>query len=288
MKILITGGSGMLGRHLIPVLRAAGHTVVVVSRAPRHDGEISWDAPFPEVDAAIHLAGERVVAQRWTPKFIKKLYASRVETAEKLKSKLTPACKVIITASGVNCYAHGNYVSVAPTESAPVDTTHELGRLCAAWEGAWQKVPWPARVVALRIGFVISPDDSGIQTMLPIYRCGLGGVIGNGRQRMCWIAIDDLVRIFVEALENEKWQGPVNAIAPQPITFQQFNAAFARAVHRPAFWRIPAFAARLIFGPLADEMILPDAPALPQKLLDAGFSWRTTDISAALKKAIRR
>lgn len=288
MKILITGGSGMIGRHLIPVLKNLGHEVINVSRHPRREaGEISWDDPFPAVDAAIHLAGARVVDKRWSPAYIHELYTSRADTAEKLKSKLTPSCKIILTASGSNAYAHGNFTSAPADENSAVDPSHELGRLCAAWEAPWKEIPWPSRVVALRIGFVVSPDDSGIQTMLPIYKAGLGGVIGSGRQRISWIALDDLLRVFILALTNDNLRGPVNVVAPAPVTFKAFNDAFAKAVHRWAFWPIPAFVMRLAYGRLADEMILADTACVPLRLQQVGFQWHTPDIYAAMQAAVQ-
>lgn len=284
MKILITGGTGMIGRHLIPALQKAGHHVIVVTRTPRNPGEIGWDDPFPAVDAAIHLAGERVNARRWKSPFLQELCRSRANTARRLRAKLTDSCRVVITASGANAYPWATPDTLPATEDTPVSPHTHLGRLCTQWEGAWNG--FAGRVVALRIGFVISPDDSGIQQMLPLYKCGLGGVLGSGRQRMPWIAIDDLVRVIVLTLQDERFVGPVNVVSPNVTTFAQFNSAFARAVGRPAFWRIPGFVVRALFGRMADEMLLCDAPVEPRKLLEARFMWLTPSIDKALARAV--
>lgn len=286
MKILITGGTGMIGRHLIPVLQKAGHEVIVITRRPEGTHQIGWDDPFPAVDAAIHLAGERVNARRWTPNFIKELYRSRVDTAQRLRAKLTDSCRVVITASGANAYPWATPDTLPATEDTPISPDTHLGRLCAQWEGAWNG--FAGRVVTLRIGFVISPDDSGIQQMLPLYKLGLGGVLGSGRQRMPWIAIDDLVRVIALSLQDERLAGPVNVVSPNVTTFAQFNNAFARAVGRPAFWRIPGFVVRALFGQMADEMLLCDAPVEPRKLLEARFMWLTPSIDKALARAVGR
>lgn len=275
----------MIGRRLVTAWRQAGHEVHVVTRTPRGAGKLSWQDNFPETDAAVHLAGAPINARRWTPAFIAELHRSRVETAQLLRSKLAPRCRLVITMSGANGYPWGNLKSRAHTEADALDSGTVLGRLCAAWEGVWEN--FPGRVVALRAGFVIARDDGGIRTMLPFYRAGLGGVLGSGRQRMPWISIGDLVEIFNAALLKDDLHGPVNAVGPRLATFADFNAAMARAVKVPALWRIPSFAVRALWGRMADEMLLCDAAVLPEKLAEHGFQWRCQTVDDALQAAFR-
>jgi len=290
-KILITGATGFIGRHLCEHLIGLGYEVIGISRTPDAPGEsthpqlagvrlIGWDDDFPETDVAIHLAGVLVDTARWSPKFIKQATDSRVQSARALKDKLTDSCKLVITASGANCYP---FDGIVYDESGPYGDSISA-EICRKWEGVWTH--WPERFVAMRIGFVIGKGCAGLEKMLPIYKSGVGGVIGSGHQRMSWVAIDDLVRMFTWVIEHDESDGPINAVSPEPVSFKTFNAALAKATKRPAFWWIPGWVMRLMYGKMADELILADYPTDPKVLREGGFEWRTPMIDKAIEAAI--
>jgi len=288
-QVLITGGSGYIGQHLTSALIGRGYGVTIVSRDPENVKNrvspllkgadvISWEDDFPEVDIAIHLAGISIGGVRWSEAFVKKATDSRVQSAKTLKNKLSERCKLVISASGATCYTPNDGIA-HDEDDAYGDTIS--AQICRKWEGVWTH--WPERFVAMRTGFVVGKDAIGLKKMQPIYKARLGGVIGSGKQRMSWIAIDDLVASYLWAIEHEQIEGPVNAVAPTPATFKEFNDNYARSLWVWAGWKIPGWAMKLLYGKMAEELILADYPTTPKVLSNGGFEWKAKTIGEAFR-----
>jgi uncharacterized protein len=294
MIIAITGSSGLIGSALTLALDADGHLVrPIVRRAPREDKhEIRWDpaagtidaTKLSDVDAVAHLAGENIAAHRWTKSFKQRILTSRVQSTNLLCKTLAGLASkptVLVSASAIGYYGdRGN---------APLDESTTAGRgfladVCQQWEAA--TIPArdaDIRVVNLRIGFVLSGRGGGLAKMLTPFRLGIGGVIGSGQQYMSWIALDDLVRVIQFALSAAALAGPVNAVAPTPVTNREFTKALGRVLHRPTIFPMPAFAARLALGPMADDLLLASARVEPRALTNARFEFQDPQLEPALR-----
>jgi uncharacterized protein len=293
MIIAITGSTGLVGSALIGALEADGHTIRRVVRRPtgNDEREIRWDpaggtidAPgFKDVDAVVHLAGENV-ARRWTAAAKQEIRDSRVRGTTLLcetLASLTVKPTVIVSASAIGYY--GDRGDKPLDESSPPGSGF-LADVCQQWEAATT----PARdanirVVNLRIGVVLSPKGGALAKMLTPFRLGGGGVIGSGRQYMSWIALDDLVRAIQFALNASALCGPVNAVAPHPVTNREFTKTLGRVLHRPTILPMPAFVARLAFGEMADEMLLAGARVEPRALSAARFEFNYSQLEPALR-----
>src|SRR4051812_4538583 len=294
MIIAITGSSGLVGGALIHALEGDGHLIrPVVRRAPRpRANEIRWDpdkgtidaAEFADVDAVVHLAGENIAAHRWTRSFKDKILASRVRSTKLLCDTLASLASkpsVLVSASAIGYYGSRG--------SEPVDESATNGRgflaeVCQQWEAATAAArDADIRVVNLRIGFVLSKEGGGLAKMLTPFRLGGGGVIGSGRQYMSWIALDDLVRVIQFTLSAAALVGPVNAVAPNPVTNREFTKTLGRVLHRPTVVPMPAFAAKLAFGEMADDMLLGSIRVEPHALSNARFEFRYPQLDAALR-----
>jgi uncharacterized protein (TIGR01777 family) len=294
MIIAITGSSGLVGSALVHALEADGHLVrPVVRRAARPDAnEIRWDpdrgmidaAEFAGVDAVVHLAGENIAAHRWTPSFKDKILQSRVRGTKLLCDTLAGLASKpsdLISASAIGYY--GNRGSEPLDESAAPGAGF-LPEVCRQWEAATASArDADIRVVNLRIGFVLSKDGGGLAKMLTPFRLGGGGVIGTGNQYMSWIAIDDLVRVIQFTLSAAALAGPVNAVAPNPVTNREFTKTMGSVLHRPTILPMPAFAAKLAFGDMADDMLLGGARVEPRAISNARFEFRYPQLDAALR-----
>jgi uncharacterized protein (TIGR01777 family) len=294
MIIAITGSSGLVGRALVHALEGDGHLIrPVVRRAPRAGAnEIRWDpnqgmidaAEFASVDAVVHLAGENIAAHRWSESFKQSILASRVrgtkllcDTLAGLASKPT----VLVSASAIGYY--GDRGDELADESATSGRGF-LAEVCQQWEAATVSArDADIRVVNLRIGFVLSKDGGGLAKMLTPFRLGLGGVIGSGNQYMSWIALDDLVRVIQFTLSAAALAGPVNAVAPSPVTNREFTKTLGRILHRPTVFPMPAFAAKLAFGEMADDMLLCGVRVEPRALTNARFEFLYPQLDAALR-----
>jgi uncharacterized protein (TIGR01777 family) len=237
------------------------------------------------VDAVIHLAGENV-AQRWTPTVRKSIRESRVNGTDLLMRTLLgqEARPDFIMASGINYYGFSE--GDAKDESSESGAGF-LASVCREWEAA--AAPWSengGRLVLLRTGIVLSAKGGALAKMLPPFRLGLGGPIGNGRQRMSWISIQDMVSVYVWALEDAALKGAVNAVAPHAVSGAEFAREVGAALKRPAILPAPAFALRMAFGEMAKEVILSDLEVRPQRLQAAGFKWAYPEIKTALAKIL--
>jgi uncharacterized protein len=294
MIIAITGSSGLVGKALIHALEADGHLIrPVVRRAPRAGAnEIRWDpdkgtidaADFSGVDAVVHLAGENIAAHRWTASFKQKIVDSRVRSTKLLCDTLASLASkpaVLVSASAIGYY--GNRGDEVVDESASSGRGF-LAEVCQQWEAATAAAKAAdIRVVNLRLGFVLSKDGGGLATMLTPFRLGAGGIIGSGQQYISWIALDDLVRAIQFTLAAAALVGPVNAVAPNPVTNREFTKTLGSALHRPTILPMPAFAAKLAFGEMADDMLLGSIRVEPRALQNARFGFQYPDLDSALR-----
>ena len=294
MRVAITGSTGLVGSEVVTSLSAAGHEVVrLVRRAPAPgENAIRWDPVRREIDAAelegldavIHLAGENIASGRWTAARKAAIRDSRVNGTRFLCDALAGLArppKVLVCASAIGYY--GDRGEEVLTEESPPGAGF-LADVCREWEAASAPAARKGiRVVAMRIGMALSPKGGALPRMLPLFRAGLGGVIGNGRQYVSWVALDDLVGIVFHALRCEDLRGPVNAVAPRPATNRELTVALGRALSRPTPLPVPAFALRLaVGGEMADALLLASARVVPKRLLDTGYAFRFPELPAAL------
>jgi uncharacterized protein (TIGR01777 family) len=294
VQIAITGSTGLIGKALVRALRDEGLTVIRLVRRPATaEDEVRWD-PFGEVDSAalegvdavVHLAGAGIGDHRWTESYKRQVRDSRVEGTRTLARALAgldrrPA--VFVSGSAVGYY--GDTGDAAVDESGPSGEGF-LAALCRDWEAAAQPaVDAGIRVVHPRTGLVLSREGGLLGKMLPLFRLGLGGRLGSGRQWMSWITVADQVAAL-RFLIHDGLSGPVNLTAPEPVTNSAFTSAVGRAVHRPTPFIVPAPALRLALGEFADEGALVSQRVLPDRLAKAGFVFRHPDIDTALASVL--
>jgi uncharacterized protein len=298
MNILVTGASGLIGSTLVPFLTTSGHSVTRLVRSQPKPGEraVHWEPMTGTIDvhalagveAVVHLAGENI-AGRWTAAKKVKIRDSRVKGTQVLceaLNRLAPPPKVLVSASAIGYYGDRGE-EILTEESAP--GRGFLAEVCRAWEGATEPARQKGiRVVNLRMGIVLSPAGGALAKILPPFRAGLGGVLGNGRQYMSWIALDDAVGAIHHAIVTDSLQGPTNAVAPQAVTNQEFTKTLGKVLGRPTVVPLPAFAARLMFGEMADELLLASARVQPAKLLASGYSFRYPELEGALRHLLGR
>ena len=297
MKILLSGASGFIGSALVARLGDEGHEPVRLVRAePRPGGaEIRWDPTAGRLDAAslegfdavVHLAGESIAEGRWTRARKTRIRDSRVRGTELLArtlARLSDRPEVLVSASAIGFY--GDRGDQELDEQSPRGNGF-VAEVCRQWEGASRTAGAAGiRVVQLRLGLVLSPTGGALAKMLPAFRLGLGGRLGSGRQYVSWITLDDLVDVVRHVLATDRLQGPVNAVAPQPVTNREFARALGRALRRPARVPVPRFALRAMLGEMADELLLASIRVLPRRLLDTGFRFGDADLPAALARLL--
>jgi uncharacterized protein (TIGR01777 family) len=276
--VTLTGATGFIGRALAGRLGAVGHQV--------HPFSLRSPQPLRACDAVIHLAGEPI-AQRWSPEAKRRIRESRVEGTRRLiagLSTLPAPPRVFICSAAVGFY--GSRGDEVLTEASPPGTGF-LADLCVEWErAAGEAGALGMRAVNLRTGMVLGRGGGALQRMLPAFRLGVGGRLGSGRQWMPWIHLDDLLDLVEFALAEAGVSGPLNAVAPEPVTNREFTSALARALHRPAFVPVPAFALRALFGEMA-SVLLASQRAIPSAALDAGFEFRHPELGPALQGILR-
>ncbi|MBP2682850.1 MAG: uncharacterized protein H6Q79_889 [Deltaproteobacteria bacterium] len=295
MRLAITGSTGLVGSEAVTVLSAAGHEVVRMVRRVPAPGEkaVRWDPVAREIDAAglegmdavVHLAGENVGSGRWTAARKAAIRDSRVNGTRLLCDALAGLArppKTLVCASATGYY--GDRGEEALTEESLPGTGY-LAEVCREWEAASDPAARKGiRVVALRIGMVLSPKGGALPRMLPLFRAGLGGVIGSGRQYVSWVALDDLPHIILHALQRGDLSGPVNAVAPRPVTNREFTEALGKVLSRPTPLPVPAFALRLAVGrEMADALLLSSARAVPRRLEGTGYRFRFPELGPALR-----
>ena len=292
MKILIAGASGLVGSALVPKLKAEGAQVTPLVRSAAKSGEIEWhpnhqtiDAPSLEgSDAVINLAGEGIANGRWTEEKKRRILDSRVNGTRLLSETMASLSRK--PATFINASAVGFYGSrgdeLVDEESGPGEGF--LAGVCRQWESATARAEQAGiRVVKLRFGVILAKDGGILGSMLGPFKLGLGGKIGSGEQVISWVAIDDVVAAISFILQNESVRGPVNVVAPQPVTNKEFTKTLGRVLSRPTFMTMPAFAARLVFGEMADEMMLSSTRVAPKVLNDAGFRFQYPELEGAVR-----
>jgi uncharacterized protein (TIGR01777 family) len=297
MIIAITGSSGLVGSALVEALEADGQFVRrVVRRAPRDAAhEIRWDpvggtidaVHFNDVDAVVSLAGENLAAHRWTESFKQQIRDSRIRSTKLLSETLAGLASkptVLVSASAVGFY--GDRGDELVDESSPRGDGF-LAQVCQDWEDATHAArDANIRVVNLRIGMVLTRKGGALAKLLTPFRLGVGGILGNGRQYISWITLDDLVRAIKFSIQSAAFNGPVNAVAPEPVTNREFTTVLGRALGRPTVLPMPAFAARMMLGEMADEMLLGGARVEPRALTAAGFQFEHPHFAPALQHAL--
>lgn len=290
-KVLVSGSSGLVGSALVPTLTASGYRVTRLIRSGRSsDDRLVWDpgkALAPEAvsgfDAVVHLAGEAIVG-RWSEEKKRRILDSRVSGTRHLAEALAQTSqppRVLICASAIGYYGDRGD-EVLREESGP--TQLFSSQLCVQWEGAARSaVAASIRTVSLRFGIVLSAAGGALKKMLPPFRMGVGGNVGNGRQWMSWVDLQDVVGAVLHALRTDLLLGPVNVTSPNPVTNAQFTKVLASVLSRPAIFPMPAFAARLVFGQMADELLLASQRVEPAKLLGSGYVFQRPDLRGSLE-----
>ena len=298
MKILISGASGLVGKHLIPTLKAKGNEVHrLVRKKPNAADEIRWDAEkgfsigeqpkLEKFDAVVHLAGDNVASENWSDEKKRKIKESRTVgtrvLVDALKALRNPP-KHFISASAIGFYGNRGD-EILKEESAP--GTGFLPEVCAAWEDEIRRAETFARVAFLRIGVVLAEDGGALEKMLTPFKFGVGGTVGSGKQWMSWITLDDLIKIFHFILENENLRGAFNAVAPNPVSNEEFTKTLGKVLNRPTVLPVPEFAIKMLFGEMGKTLLLEGARVVPQKLQDAGFDFDFPNLEDAIKHVLK-
>jgi hypothetical protein len=302
MRVLITGATGFIGRALVPILRREGHQLIALVRSEERarsllgaevetvalsSGAHGLKQALERSDAVVNLAGEAIMGGRWTETRRRALVESRVQLTQQLVTAISEAQarpKTLISGSAVGYY--GDRGGEVLRESSPGGTDF-LAQLCQDWEATARLAEGSGlRVVTLRTGVVLGRDGGALAQMLPAFRFGVGGPIGSGRQYMPWIHLHDLVRVIAAALTDDRYEGPINGVAPEPVTSREFAKALGRALHRPAVLPVPAFAIKVIFGEAAG-VLLGSQRVQPQRLRDLGFTYWFPTLDQAIADVIQ-
>ncbi len=297
MRVLVSGASGLVGGALCALLPARGHTVArLVRRAARAPDEIAWDPAagvldtpaLAGLDAVVHLAGAGIAEQRWTPGRKRELVDSRVRSTSLLAAALASLPvppRVLVSASAIGWYGERGDEPLDESSAPGEGFLAELGR-------AWETAATPAaaagvRVAHPRIGVVLTPRGGALAKLLPLFRLGLGGPVGSGRQWWSWITLDDLLLALLHALEHDEVRGAFNAVAPAPVRNAEFARALGRALNRPAWLPAPAFALRAALGrELADGVLLASQRVTPGVLARTGFAFGDPVFEPALRRLL--
>ncbi|MEJ7840621.1 MAG: TIGR01777 family oxidoreductase [Rubrobacter sp.] len=291
MNVLISGATGLIGLALIPELEAGGHGVTRLSRSQSGPDTIRWDPEAGTIegdlegtDAVVHLAGESIAKGRWNPQKKQQILESRVKgtrlLAEKISGLPTPP-EIMVSASAVGYYGdRGDEVLTEESSSG----TDFLAGVCREWEAAAEPARQAGiRVVHPRLGIVLSPKGGALGTTLPIFKLGGGGKIGGGNQWWSWIALDDVVGSIVHALTEETVEGPVNVGSPNPMTNAGYTKVLGKVLGRPTILPLPAPAARVMLGEVADALLLASQRMEPAKLRSTGYTFRYPQLEGALR-----
>lgn len=298
MKVLVTGSNGLVGQLLVEKLEKAGHATIRLVRGI-HDADhtiVLWNPTsstivnpqrLENLDAVIHLAGENIAQGRWTPGKKLRIRNSRVQGTGLLANTLAGLDhkpKTFLCASAIGFY--GDQGTQVCTEDSEGGETFLAG-VCRDWEAATQPAAEAGiRTIQLRFGMILSSRGGALCEMLTPFRWGVGGPMGSGRQYWSWISLNDAVNAILYLLDSEL-SGPVNLTSPNPVTNKSFAAALGKALKRPAVLSMPAFAARAVLGEMADELILDSARVIPEKLLQAGFSFQDPDLLPLLTRLVK-
>ncbi|HZI18822.1 MAG TPA: TIGR01777 family oxidoreductase [Pyrinomonadaceae bacterium] len=303
MKVIVSGATGLVGRALVRSLLADSHEVTKLVRGGAQEfrapgtSAVRWDPDKGEIDAAaleghdaaVHLAGEPVAEGRWTEEKKRRIRDSRVLGTALLAdalARLNRSPRVLVAASATGFYGDRGPEKL-DEESAPGEDF--LSRVCREWEEAARPAAEAGvRLVHLRIGVVLSGEGGALPKMLAPFKLGLGGRIGGGGQYMSWVALEDVVGVARRALEDDSMSGPYNVVAPEPVTNGEFTRALGRVLNRPTVFAAPAFALRLVYGEMADALLLSGARVYPKRLLEAGYEFALPGLEGTLRQALGR
>ena len=299
MKILVSGSHGLVGKALVRSLTGDGHEVIRLVRGEHALGspEVGWQPQQGRIDVehlegihgVVHLAGENIASGRWSAEKKKAIRESRVKGTALLSdalARLSRPPSVFLSASAIGYYGDRGDESLTEKSAPGKDF---LSSVCVEWEEATRPaVEKGIRTVYTRFGIILDPNEGALGKMLPPFRMGVGGRIGDGKQWMSWIALDDVVNGLKFLIEDELVQGPVNFVAPEPVRNSEFTATLGRILKRPTFFPIPAFGARLAFGEMADALLLSSQRVEPSVLEDKGFLFTWPTLEPALRHLIHR
>ncbi|QLB19427.1 TIGR01777 family oxidoreductase [Mannheimia granulomatis] len=291
MKILVTGGTGFIGTELVRCLKSENHHFTLLTRnreLKSDDKQIQYCYSLDEFsdlndfDAVINFAGEPIFDKHWTEKQKEKLFKSRIEVTAKLSKLIQQSQQpphTFLSGSAIGIYGDLPQSSNFYTESTACIAGDFAATLCQAWENeALKAASEKTRVCVIRTGMVLSPNGGALKKMLPLYKCGLGGKLGSGKQYWGWISLQDHVQAVIFLLKNANCSGAFNFVAPNPVTNAEFNEALARAVQKPAIFHVPAFMLKLILGERAN-LLLDNQQIIPEKLVKAGFQFQDPILS---------
>jgi uncharacterized protein (TIGR01777 family) len=294
MNIAVTGSSGLVGKALVGALQRCGDDITRLVRGTSGLPEdySQWAEQLlrlDKLDAVVHLAGESIASGRWTKPKKERILSSRVNSTRALAgtvAKLARRPRALVCASAIGFY--GTRGDETLTENSAKGFGF-LAEVCRSWEAAADPTREVGiRVVHLRFGMILAGRGGALAKMLTPFRLGAGGIIGDGRQYWSWVALDDVVRAILFTIENEQVAGPVNVVSPQPVTNLEFTKALGTLLRRPTVLPMPAFAARLALGEMADELLLASARVQPQRLMDAGFKFQHPELKEALHAVLNQ
>lgn len=299
MKIVVAGGTGLIGAALVQRLLGRGDDVGVLTRHPEHVSTgraLQWDAKKPGAwagelagaDAVVNLTGE-TIGQRWTEERKRSLMKSRLCATHAIADALKnapPGSRTLVNASAVGFYG-ANRGDEILDESSPRGEGF-LADLTAKWEAAARDAEPATRVVVLRFGVVLTAGGGALPKMLAPFKLGAGGPVGNGKQWMSWVSLDDVVRAIEYAIDTPALRGAYNITSPEPVTNREFAATAGRVLHRPSFMPAPAFALQLMFGEMADEVLLGGQRVLPKRATADGFTFQDRGLEQTIKRVLNR
>jgi uncharacterized protein (TIGR01777 family) len=298
MHVAVTGSTGLIGSALVRLLAAEGHTVTRLTRSqPSQPDQVRWDpaggsidaGALAAADAVVHLAGKAIASGRWTGKAKREIRESRVRGTRLLAETmagLTDGPRVLVCASGIHYYGDRGDEVVTERSGPGVGF---LAEVCQAWEAAAD----PARAAGLRVvhvrtGLSQTRQGGSLPKQLPLFRLGLGGRFGSGRQWWSWVSLDDVLGIYRHALVGDGLEGAVNATAPNPVTNAEFTTTLARVLGRPALAPVPKFGPRLALGEMADELVFSSIRVLPEAATASGYRFRWPELEPVLRHLLQR
>jgi uncharacterized protein (TIGR01777 family) len=297
MKIVISGASGLIGTQLVTSLKSSGHEVVQLVRRSAAVGQIMWDpksgkldpASLEGCDAVIHLSGAGIGDKRWSDSYRKEILDSRTQTTALLATTIASLHRkpsVFLSGSAIGIYGARGDEQLTETSA---HGTGFLADVCEQWEAAAKPaIDAGVRTVFLRTGIVLSPKGGALKKLLPLFRLGVGGKFGNGKQWQSWISMDDEVTSIIHLL-TANVSGAVNLTAPQPVTNAEFTKVLARVVKRPAIVPVPTFAPKILLGgELADALLFTGQRVMPQALTASGYVFKHSTLESALRSLLTK
>ncbi len=300
LHVAITGSTGLIGTAVTDALHQAGHSLTPIIRSSTPvrtnkrvirwkilSGEIDRDK-FEGHDVIIHLAGANIADQRWSKEYKREIQESRVKGTRLLCNAIVHMKRpprLWLSASAVGYY--GNIPLNEHRDETGPGADDFLARVCQEWEEATKPAQSAGiRVVNLRFGMVVSPNGGAIKKMLPVFKLGLGGKLGSGQQSVSWIALDEIPKIILHIIDNAKIAGPVNVVAPKPVTNAELTQLLGKALNRPAFLSVPEFAVKFMFGEMGQTLLLGNSNVIPAKLAHSGYQFAYPDIRKVLENCI--